>query len=445
MRPAPRPLLGLSLLSLLSLAAACSGSKAAAIPAESTTGGAPATPAGVHCASFAGPTATAEMRASLFTALTANEWNFNYCTGSGCASLTLTSDGRYAVSSPSYAGGSSSSGSRGGGAGGGSGGEVGVGAWNLAAIDGSRGVLCLDGSQASPTHAGGQTDLPSVLHVQIVAQSVPSPQPRTRQVLQLGGNTLYPGASLTRSSATAEGLPDVKVSPAFAALVGTTWVKANAFDTEIDPKTIAIDASGLYYASFTTNACPATGALSIDRDLLAATPSPTTCTGAAPAFTRFPNNVVPGFFDEIVVLGASAYRRADKATGRPNAFVFDPYGHSVRIYGSYEGVLTAGAATKLELAFENTDPSLTRTMGTFAVTLQPATLTYGQALSAGKLAQVGTLDLAGMTLAPGEKKTASLAITPPASGDTFALAMRVAFADASQKYDGGHTFITAIH
>ena len=135
---------------------------------------------------------------------------------------------------------------------------------------------------------------------------------------------------------------------------------------------------------------------------------------------------------------------ANAASGKPNAFVFDPYGQSVRVTGTYDGALKAGAATTIALTFENADPALIRTLGTFTATIQPATVSYGQAQTAGKLVPLGSVDLGGVTLGPGEKHYATIAVTPPAAGDTFALQMRVTFADVTKKYDGEHTFLTAV-
>ncbi len=412
-------------LALVISAVACSGSKSASTAAVAN-GAPPSTPASVSCASFASPTATASSRALLYSTLTATTWTNTYC-GSSCLSLTLGQGGGYTLSFPSgYYGGTSIES------------HVDSGSWNFAVIDSTRGVVCLDGAVATPTRPGGQANLPSVLHFELPTSG------RGQQLLRIGPYGFTAGESQSRTSAAADALPNVAVSPAFAALAGATWSKTNAFDPTTAPQAFIFDASGRFTATFGGGACTQSGTISIDRDtMLTTSDQGQTCTGNSyPG--RVPNQVVPGFFDDLLVLGQGSYRRSDAAAGKPNAFVFDPYGQSVRVTGTYDGALKAGAATTIALTFENADPALIRTLGTFTATIQPATVNYGQAQTAGKLVPLGSVDLAGVTLGPGEKHYATIAVTPPAAGDTFALQMRVTFADVTKKYDGEHTFMTAV-
>ena len=421
-------------LALLLAVPACASHSTSVPAAAADQGAPPAAPRSVSCGSFAAKSAGPTARATLFSQLTATSWAYPSYGGSTNLSVTLYPTGSYSIVHPpqySPTGGQTSS-------------SVESGKWNFAAIGSQTGVVCLDGNGAPASHDGGAENLPSVLHFSFPVNGQGSN-------ITLGPYNLPAGDALAPSAlASADTLPNVAVSPGFAALVGAEWKKTNAFDATLTPGAIAFDKSGGY--TIGAGACPVDGFISFDRDTLVpgrdystfgggGGPSP--CDGLYPVGLQSP--VVPGFFGDLLVLGQGTYRRADASNGKPNAFVFDPYGHSVRVYGTYDGAFKAGAATTIALTFENTDVTLTRTLGTFNATLQPATVQpYGQAQTAGKLVPVGTVDLGGVTLAPGEKHYATLVVTPPAAGDTFAFAMRVTFTDSLKKYDGGHTYITAI-
>jgi hypothetical protein len=417
---------------LLLAVPACASHSTSAPAAASDQGAPPAAPASVSCGSFAA-SANASTRAALFGQLTANPWANQYYPGSSTLSVTFEASGSYRIMHPpqySPNGGTTSA-------------ALESGKWNFAAIDAQSGVVCLDGAGAPATHDGGAENLPSVLHFSF--------NPNQSNGIAIGPYYLEAASAISGSATgTADTLPNVTVSPGFAALAGVQWKKTNAFDATLTPSTIAFDQSGRYTSTIDGASCPYTGFISFDRDTLlpgqdysaVVNGGGNPCPNGSSAGLQ--GAIVPGFFDDLLVLGQGTYRRADAANGKPNAFVFDPYGHSVRVYGTYDGALKAGAATTISLTFENTDVSLSRTLGTFDATLQPAKVQYGQAQTAGKVVPVGTVDLGGVTLAPGEKHYATLAVTPPAAGDTFAFAMRFTFTDSLKKYDGAHTFITAI-
>jgi hypothetical protein len=432
-RALPTPL-GLAFVALA--AAACGGHATSSSPvADSASGAPPALSPLVSCTSFAPPSATATMRQTLYTTLVTNRWSYAYCSGGGtggdCTVLTLDAAGTYELSAP--AGYSSTGPGKA---------RLDTGHWNFAALDDANGLVCFDGTVAAATHDGGQENLPSVLHFTLPGA--------TNDNLQIGPYSFASTAVTTFGGAPTESLPNVTVSPGFAALVGAEWKKTNAFDVAITPESVLFDSSGHFTASFGGQTCARSGFISYDRDTMlpqddSAGTTGTTCTTGnyAPGFQ---GAIVPGFFDDLVVLGQGTYRKSDAAPGKPNAFVFDPYGRSVRVTGSYDGALKAGGATTIALTFENTDLALTRTLGTFSASLQPATVSsYGQATTNGAVTNLGTVDLGGATLAPGAKTYASITVTPPVAGDTFAFAMRVSFTDPTKQYDGGHTFLTAIN
>ncbi len=411
---------------LAALAAACGGHTSSSTSSANASGAPPVAPASVSCTSFASPSATAATRRSLFVTLASSAWSYQYCGGRDCTSLTLDAGGTYSLEVPPGYSGTGTTGAR-----------VDSGHWNFAAIDDNSGVVCLDGAVAGATHLGGQENLPSVLHFTFTST--------TKEYLQIGPYTFSRTPGTTPSVSPTDNLPNVAVSPGFAALVGANWKKTNAFDVAITPESVVFDQSGGFAATYGGGACPRRGFVSFDRDtLLPQDASRSACpSGYGPGFQAA---MVPGFFDDLVVLGQGTYRRSDAASGKPNAFVFDPYGHSVRVYGTYDGALKAGAATTIALTLENTDATLTRTLNSFSATLQPATVSqFGQAQTNGKVTPLATVDLGGVTLAPGEKKFASITVTPPAAGDTFAFAMRLSFTDEVKKYDGAHTFLTAIN
>ena len=436
-RALPSPL-AFALFPIATALAACGGHTSSSSPASAdATGQPPSTPATVSCSSFASPSATPAMRKTLYETLVARTWTYPYCGNTDCTTLALDPSGSYSLSVPAGYAYNGSTAPR-----------DDSGHWNFAAIDDGSGVVCFDGAVAGATHVGGQENLPSVLHFKLTTSygGGGSSGSSSGPALQIGPYTFQGKAGTTPSSLPTEILPSVTVSAGFAALIGATWKKTNTFDTTTTPDTLVFDQSGGFTAVYGGGMCPRSGSISYDRDTML--PQEDSVTGCAATPYNygpgFQNAMVPGFFDDLLVLGTGTYRKSDAVAGKPNAFVFDPYGHSVRVYGTYDGALKAGAATTISLTFENTDPTLTRTLGTFSATMQPATVSYGQAQTAGKLVPVGTVDLGGATLAPGAKTYATVTVTPPAAGDTFAFAMRVSFTDVTKKYDGGHTFLTAI-
>jgi hypothetical protein len=383
-------------------------------------------------------------RNEAFAALTKTSWTLPYCASgyaSQCTTIRLEPGGTYQIATTGTTGG------YGGGPNAPPPPREDSGSWNFASTDGESGVVCLDGATASPMTADGEVNLPSALAFKFGTTTVYPPpgggsSGTTGEQIQLtlGGYTLLAEVPIT-DVGSADALPDIHVPEGFARLVGKTWRKASSFDPVTVPATLSFDALGRLTETYDGPACAQTGPMSWDKDTMLFA-SQQSCS-SYPYYSQ--PSQVPDFLDDLFVFSNGVFRSGALANAK-NEFVFDPYGHAVHVHGSFDGTLHVGVATNLDLTFTNVDAGLLRQLESLTVSIVPAKLSYGtQYTTTGVAAtQLATRDYGSLVLPAGQSHSDTLAITPPASGDTFALTFEIKYKDATKDYDGMHSFITAV-
>jgi hypothetical protein len=373
--------------------------------------------------------------------LTNTTWNSPYCQpgyGYECTTVRLDPGGTYSISTSVSGMGQPNAPPP----------REDSGSWNFASSDGESGVVCLDGATASRLTSDGEVNLPSALAFSFGTTSVYTPgggdgggQPQ----LTLGSMTLLSDEAIT-SGGSVDALPDVHVPEGFARLVGKTWRKASSFDPVSVPSTLVFDALGNVSETYEGQTCTQAGPVSWDKDtMFRGTPllqpqdqCPTYYYGSQPS-------QVPDFLDDLFVYSNGVFRAGPVANAR-NEFVFDPYGHAVHVHGSFDGTLHAGAATTIALTLTNVDTILLRQLDSLTLSIVPAKVQYGAQYQTIGVAptQLATRDFASLALPAGQSHDETFVITPPSSGDTFALTFELVFHDATKNYKGTHSFITAV-